>query len=128
MSDEAERLRAALAALGPVGTPPASIETSRSRGARPRRTVLRGATQHTVREARVAGRERTTSASDGTAFRRPTTVATPSHGLFDRRRTAEDAGTSPRSREETAPTKGADRALQELRSELTAGLRTSRSE
>ena len=109
VSDETERLRAALAALGPDDTPPASIdEMSRSRGSRPRTP--------------------TTAASTGTALRRPMTAATPSHGHSDAGRAAEDAAAGARGDEQTAPTRGADRALQELRSALAAGLRTSRSE
>ena len=128
VADEAERLRAALVALSPDDTPLAAIgEMSRSRDSRPRRVAPRGATQHTVREARVDGRAPTTGASVGTALRRPTTAATPSHGLSDAGRAAENSAASARGGEEIAPARGADRALQELRSELAAGLRTRRS-
>jgi hypothetical protein len=122
-------LRAALAALGPDDTPLASIDAmSRSRGSRPRRIAPRGATQHTVREARADGPAPTTDASGETALRRPTTAATPSHALFDAALAAEKSAAGARGGEETAPTTGADRALQELRSELAASLRTSRSQ
>jgi hypothetical protein len=131
VSDEADRLRAALAVLGADDTPPPSIDAmQRSRGSRPQRAAARGATQSTVREARVNGRAPSTGASDGTALRRSTTAPTPSVGsLLDVGRVAENSAARARGGEETALTPtGANRALQELRSELAAGLRNSRSE
>ena len=51
VSDETERLRAVLVALGPEDTSAAAIgEVSRSRGSRSRRVAPRAETQHTVRE------------------------------------------------------------------------------
>ena len=134
LSDEAERLRAALQALGP--TPGGSLTgdtssatssiggASRSRGSR-RRTDTRGATQHAAREAPADGLALT--AREVTGLRRPTIAATPSDLLPGAGRTVEDCAAGAAGGEETAPTMGADRALQELRSELTAALRTTRS-
>ena len=88
----------------------------------------RGATQHTVREALADGRALTAGEIAGTTgLQRPTIAATLSNPLPDARHTAEDSAAGAPGGEESAPTRGADRALQELRSELTAALRTSRS-
>ena len=137
LSDEAERLRAALQALGP--TPGGSLTgdtssatssiggASRSRGSR-RRTDTRGATQHAAREAPADGPPLTAEAIAATTGpRRPTIAAKLSTLLRDPGRRVEDCAAGAPGGEETAPTRGADRALQELRSELTAALRNSRS-
>src|SRR5450755_2901611 len=127
LSDEAGRLRAALEALGPGDTSSATSsmgEMSRSRGSRRRRTDTRGATQHAAREAPADGLALT--AREVTGLRPPTIAATPSDLLPGAGRTVEDCAAGAAGGEETAPTMGADRALQELRSELTAALRTTR--
>ena len=131
LSDEAERLRAALQALGPGDTSSATssiAEMSRSRGSRRRRTDTRGATQHAAREAPSDGPALTAREIAGvTGLRRPTIAATPSDLLPGAGRTVEDCAAGAAGGEKTAPTIGADRALQELRSELTAALRTTRT-
>ena len=131
LSDEAERLRAALQALGPGDTSSATSsigETSRPRGSRRRPTDTRGEIQHTDREALADGSALTAEAIAATTGSRRPTIAAKLSTLFpDPGRTAEDCAAGAPGGEQTAPTRGADRALQELRSELTAALRNSRS-
>ena len=125
LSDEAERLRAALQALGPGGTSSATSsigETSRSRGSRRRPADTRGVIQHADGPPLTAELIAAT-----TGPRRPTIAAKLSTLLRDPGRRVEDGAAGAPGGEETAPTRGADRALQELRSELTAALRNSRS-
>jgi hypothetical protein len=131
LSDEAERLRAALEALGPGDTSSATSsigETSRSRGSRRRPADTRGVIQHADREAPADGPPLTAEAIAATAGpRRPTIAAKLSTLLRDPGRKVEDCAAGAPGGEQAAPTRGADRALQELRSELTAALRNSRS-
>jgi hypothetical protein len=130
LSDEAKRLGAALQALGPGDRSSATSsmrETSRSRGSRRRRTDTRGAARPAASEASADGLALIASEIAGaTGPRRPTIAATPSNLSTDARPTAEDSAAAAPG-DESAPATGADRALQELRSELTAALRNSRS-
>lgn len=138
LSDEAERLRAALQALGP--TPGGSLtgdtssatssigETLRSKGSRRRPTDTRGVTQRADRETLADGPALAAEAIGATTRRRRSTITAKLSTLLpDPGRTAEDRAAGTRGGEQTALTTGADRALQELRSELTAALRNSRS-
>lgn len=128
LSDEAERLCAALQALGPGDTTSSIGEPSRSRGSRRRPADTRGVIQHADREAPADGPPLTAEAIAATTGpRRPTIAAKLSTLLRDPGRRVEDCAAGAPGGEETAPTRGADRALQELRSELTAALRNSRS-
>ena len=130
LSDEAARLRAALQALGPGETSSATSsigEMSRSRSLRRRRRDTRGATQLAEGEALADGLAVTTGEIAGaTGLRRPTIEATPSNLALDRGRVGEDSAAGAPAGAETAPATGAERALQELRSELTAALRNAR--
>ncbi len=129
LSDEADRLRAALDALGPV-------DVSRSSTSSPRRTTARGATPRPVIAALAGGRARSADEFvSATALARPTIAAGPSgdgprlsdgqaRGLADDPDEEADAGTAGSG--EIAPAAGVDRAVQSLRRELTAGLRTNR--
>jgi hypothetical protein len=94
LSHEAERLRAALEALGPgdMSSAMSSIgETSRSSGSRRRRTDTRGATQHAAREALADGPALTAEDIAATMWsRRPTIAAKLSTLPSDPGRTAED--------------------------------------
>lgn len=128
VSDEAERLRAALDALGPDDTSSSTGEISRARGSRPRRIAPGGATEHALGETRSDRLAPAIGASAGTAVRRPKITASLSHPPSDMEGTAEESAAGSPSDEQSASATGAERALRELRSELTAALRTSRRE
>jgi hypothetical protein len=131
LSDEAERLRAALDAL--VG-PDDTRRPSASR--RPRRAAARGATRHVVVEARAdvqalnAGNVAKATRSESTAEEaRSGGDGSPvagdlAEGLAHQPAGAAAVGTP--GGELAMPMTGADRALQSLRLELAAGLRNSR--
>ena len=109
LSEQAERLRCALDALGPAAPAPARSATGmtpRSTGPRGRRAAAPGATQHLV----------ASEAAALSADRNDTPQLT-----------ANDQPASAAEGQSTAPAVGADRALHELRSELTAALRNGRS-
>ena len=137
LSEQVERLRAALEALGP-GDPTrvrsATATAPRSTGPRRRRAVTLGATP---REVRGNGRA-LTAVAIAAGSGGPATSATPSpiaceamtpsrerEGTLARLTTI-DSGAGAAEGEHTAPATGADRALHELRSELTAALRNGR--
>jgi hypothetical protein len=131
LSDEAERLRAALDALG-------SDDTSGPTASRPRRTAPRAAPRHVVMQARAD--EQALSAGDvatATRLARSATTAEVASGgdrsllggdLADgvAREAAEAAAAGAPGGELATAMTGADRALQSLRRELAAGLRNSR--
>jgi hypothetical protein len=128
LSDEAYRLRAALDALGPG-------DASRS-STSPPRTAARGATRRPVIAALAGGRARSTGEFVSATGLAPSTIAAAPSGDGSRLSDGQDrgvaneptgeadAGTTDNG--EIAPADGVDRAVQSLRSELTAGLRTSR--
>jgi hypothetical protein len=130
LSDEAARLFAALEALGPGDTLSATSsmgEMSRSGSSRRPRRDTRGATQLAAGEAPADGLALTAGGIAGApGSRRPTIEATPSNLLPDAGPTAKDSAAGAPDGEETAPATGAQRALQELRSELSAALRNTR--
>ena len=129
LSDEAERLRAALDALGPD-------DPSRVSASRPRRTAPRAATRHVVVKARadalspgdVATAARSArsassaemASSDGDGSR---LAGDRAEGVAHQPAGAAAPGTP--GGELAAPLTGADRAIQSLRRELAAGLRNS---
>ncbi len=132
LSDEADRLRAALDALGPNDTP-------RPSASRPRRTAPPAAARHVVVEARAD--EQALSAGDvakATQLARSATTAgvarSGGHGSLLAGDLAEGLAHQPAGAaaagtpggELATPMTGADRALQSLRRELAAGLRNSR--
>lgn len=131
LSDEAERLRAALDALGPD-------DPSRVSASRPRRTAPRAAARHVAVKARAD--EHALSPGDvATATRsaRSASSAEMASSDGDGSRLAGDrvegvahqsagaAAPGTPGGELATPLTGADRALQSLRRELAAGLRNS---
>lgn len=134
LSEQAERMRAALEALGPSDPAPASSttgKTPRSTGPRERRAPTPGATGN--------GRALTAAAIPTTSAALPASPATlsdvasepaalsaeyedtpPPDATIDQTAGAAEANS-------TEPATGAVRALHELRSELTAALRNGRS-
>ncbi len=137
LSGQVERLRAALEALGP-GDPTrvrsATATAPRSTGRRRRRAATLGATP---REVRGNGRA-LTAVAIAAGSGGPASSATPSpiaceamtpsrerEGTLARLTTV-DSGAGAAAGEHTAPATGVDRALHELRSELTAALRNGR--
>jgi hypothetical protein len=110
LSDEVERLRSALEALGAPGGSSEAVsamrQTPRSMRARQRATSPRGATR--ARRAASAGHggERISAKRSVRA-----------------QQTSEESAVETRRSQETVPATAVDRALQELRSELTAALR-----
>jgi hypothetical protein len=132
ISEEIERLRAALDALGPG-------DTSRPSGSRPPRRVRRTAARHAVLVA-PADRQ-ALSAGDVATARRvkrstipaalprldgdgPSLAGARSEGLAHEPTGAAAAATP--TGELATPVTGADRAVQSLRRELAAGLRNGR--
>lgn len=131
ISDEVERLRAALDALGPD-------DPSRVSASRPRRTAPRSVTRHVVAKARPG--EHALSRGDVAAAARSAQSASSAEMASsdgDGSRLAGDraegvahqpagaAAPGTRGGELATPLTGADRALQSLRRELAAGLRNS---
>jgi hypothetical protein len=117
LSDEAARLQAALRALGPddqAAAPSTAAGTARSKPGRHGRTPARHAAGHNVSEA-PPGPAVTGGAVVEAAVVGVTAAAD---------RTAVAAGRATAA--EPAIATGADRALLELRSELTAALRNGR--
>jgi hypothetical protein len=110
LSDEAERLRSALEALGGPGDSSEAVsamrETPRSMGARQRPTPPRGATRAPPAAPAGHGGERISAKRSVRA-----------------EQTSEESPGKTRHGQETVPATAVDRALQELRSELTAALR-----
>jgi hypothetical protein len=137
LSEQVERLRAALEALGP-GDPAhvraATGRTPRATGPRRRRAARLGATPRAVRGN---GRGLSAVAITGSGAR-PASSPTPSPVASEARTlsadredmlpqvTANGPAAGSAEGEDTAPATGADRALRELRSELAAGLRNGR--
>jgi hypothetical protein len=126
LSEEAERLRAALDALDSVEMPGASTSL-------PRRAAPRAATRQAVLTA-VADRH-ARCADDGACavHHRPDAPADPGDVTVDtgeRRQgvvmRSAGAAAGPAGSEESGLGTGADRAVQSLRRELAAGLRTNR--
>ncbi len=142
LSGEAERLRAALQALGPgapVSAAPTMDRTPRPRGRGRRETATLGVTQAATRGLTNNGRDLTAAAiAMASGAQWPATpatlssVAAESAVISDEREDvvaqvdAIDPAAGAGEGEAAAPTSGADRALQELRSELSAGLRNGR--
>ena len=129
LSGEAERLRAALDALDSAGMPRASSSL-------PGRTVARAGTRHAVLKS-VAGRQagRVDHGPGDRARpvrRRPNAPPDPEGVVVETGERGEGVAIEPAGEgsgsgsEEMAPGTGADRAVQSLRRELAAGLRTSR--
>jgi hypothetical protein len=110
LSDEAERLRSALEALGAPADSSKAVsairQTPRRRGARQRPTPPRSATR--ARGAASAGH-----GGERLSVKRPARAE----------QTSQEPPVEARRGQETVPTTAVDRALQELRSELTAALR-----
>jgi hypothetical protein len=138
LSEQVERLRAALEALGP-GDPAhvrsATGRTPRATGPRERRAARLGATPRAVRgngqalsAVAIAG-----SGAGPASSPMPSRVASEATNLSAEcedmlpQVTANDPAAGAADGEATAPATGADRALHELRSELAAGLRNGRS-
>ena len=137
LSGQVERLRAALEALGladPTRVRSATATAPGSTGRRQRRAVTLGATP---REVRGNGRA-FTGVAIAAGSGGPATSGTPSpiaceamtpsrerEGTLARLSTIDSAAGAAEG-EHTAPATGADRALHELRSELTAALRNGR--
>ena len=137
LSEQVGRLRAALEALGP-GDPTrvrsATATAPRSTSRRRRRAVTLGATPREVRGKRraltavaiAAGtRGPATSATPSPIAREATTPSREREGTLTRLATI-DSGAGAAEGKHIAPATGADRALHELRSELTAALRNGR--
>jgi hypothetical protein len=138
LSEEVERLRAALEALGPgdptrvrfaTATAPRSTEPRRRRastpGGPPRE--VRGNGRALTAVAIAAGsREPATSATPSPIACEATTPSREREGMLAQLATIDPAAGAAEG-EHTAPATGADRALHELRSELTAALRNGRT-
>jgi hypothetical protein len=139
LSEQVERLRAALEALGP-GDPPArrsaTGRTPRSTGPRWRRAATPGATRRgvpgngralaAVAIAGASGAGLATSATLSHVASEATTLSAECEDTLPQV-TAIDPAAGAAEGEDTAPATGADRALHELRRELTAALRNGRS-
>ncbi len=116
LSDEAARLQAALRALGPddqAAAPSTVADTARSKPARRGRTPARHAAGHNVPDT-----------PPGQALTGGAVVEAAAVGVTAADRTAVEASHAEAA--EPAIATGADRALLELRSELTAALRNGR--
>ena len=138
LSEQVERLRAALEALGPgdpVHVRSATGRTPRATGPRGRRAARLGATPRVVRgngrafsAVAIAG-----SGAGPVSSPTPSPVASDATSLSAecedtlRQVTVIDPAAGAAEGEDTAPATGVDRALRELRSELAAGLRNRRS-
>jgi hypothetical protein len=138
LSEQVEQLRAALEALGPGDRPrvrSATGRTPRSTRPRRRRVARLGATPRPVPSkgrALTAVASAESSAGPATSAT-PSLIASESTALSAEREdtllqvTAIDPAPGAAEDEDSARATGADRALHELRSELTAGLRNGRS-
>ena len=117
LSQEAELLQAALWALG-AGDEPSAGPTSRAHGTRRRRIVEPGAAPQSVPKT-LPGQPAPAIAYtvNPTRLREGATM----------KRMVEDAATGAAGVGESRLSTGVDRAIQELRRELTAALRSSRS-
>jgi hypothetical protein len=116
LSQEAEQLQAALWALG-AGDEPSADPTSRAHGTRRRQVVEPGAARQCVPE--------TLSGQPAPAVADTVTPTRLREGAAMKRMVEEAAAGAPGGWE-SRPLTGVDRAIQELRRELTAALRSSR--